>query len=107
MERVTRAAAAVIADGKQELKGTVPWVFGTDAFGKTWTRIIGADASVRGDAHVIKQDPVKPSMLYVGTELGLWISLDGGALWAQLRPNNFPSVAVRDLQIHPRAAHAR
>ena len=79
-----------------------PWVFRTDDFGKTWKRIVADGSGVRGYAHVVKQDPVKPQMLYVGTEMGLWISLDGGARWAQFRPNNFPSVAVRDLQIHPR-----
>ena len=57
---------------------------------------------MRGYAHVVKEDPVKPNILFVGTEMGLWISLDGGAHWAQFRANNFPSVAVRDLQIHPR-----
>jgi photosystem II stability/assembly factor-like uncharacterized protein len=79
-----------------------PWVFRTDDYGKTWKRIVGDGSGVRGYAHVVKQDPVKPAMLYVGTEMGLWISLDAGAHWAQFHPNNFPSVAVRDLQIHPR-----
>jgi photosystem II stability/assembly factor-like uncharacterized protein len=96
------AGTAFVAFDRHTFGDMSPYVFRTSDFGKTWQRIVAADAGVRGYAHVIKQDPVKPSLLYLGTELGLWISLDDGAHWAQFRPNNFPSVAVRDLQIHPR-----
>ncbi|HEU4730671.1 MAG TPA: hypothetical protein VFT22_22405, partial [Kofleriaceae bacterium] len=53
-------------------------------------------------AHTIKEDTVKKDLLFVGTEFGLWISLDGGARWAQFKGGEFPSVAVREVQIHPR-----
>jgi photosystem II stability/assembly factor-like uncharacterized protein len=78
-----------------------PWVYRTTDFGKTWTRIVGPD-QVRGYAHVIKEDPVSKNLLYVGTEFGLWISLDGGAKWAEFKGGNFPSVAVRDLALQTR-----
>ncbi|HEX2654685.1 MAG TPA: hypothetical protein VHN11_13660, partial [Xanthobacteraceae bacterium] len=45
---------------------------------------------------------VKPDLLFLGTEFGLWISIDGGKNWAQFKGNHFPAVAVRDLAIHPR-----
>ncbi len=96
------AGTAFVAFDRHTFGDMNPWVFRTDDYGKTWTRLVGDGAGVRGYAHVVKQDPLKPSLLYVGTELGLWVSLDAGAHWAQFRPNNFPSVAVRDLQIHPR-----
>jgi hypothetical protein len=51
---------------------------------------------------VVKEDLVKPDLLFVGTEFGLWISIDGGKNWAQFKGNHFPAVAVRDLAIHPR-----
>src|SRR4029078_6003995 len=57
---------------------------------------------VRGYAHVIKEDLVKPDLLFLGTELGLWVSIDGGQNWAQFKGNHFPAVAVRDLAIQPR-----
>ena len=76
-----------------------PWVFVTTDFGKTWKRI--AD-HVRGYAHTIKEDAVKPNILFLGTELGLWISVDRGATFARFEGSNFPAVAVRDLQIQPR-----
>ncbi len=79
-----------------------PWACRTTDFGKTWTRIVGPDKGVRGYAHVIKEDTVKSSLLFLGTEFGLWISPDGGATWAQFKGGDFPDVAVRDLRIHPR-----
>ncbi|HET9796240.1 MAG TPA: sialidase [Thermoanaerobaculia bacterium] len=79
-----------------------PFAYRTTDFGKTWTRIAGPEQGIRGYAHVIKEDTVKPSLLFLGTEFGLWISVDGGATWAQFKGGDFPDVAVRDLQIHPR-----
>ena len=81
-----------------------PYVFKTTDFGKTWTPLVTPQdsKSVRGYAHVIKEDLVKPDLLFLGTEFGLWVSIDGGTSWAQFKGNHFPAVAVRDLAIHPR-----
>jgi photosystem II stability/assembly factor-like uncharacterized protein len=79
-----------------------PWVFKTTDFGKTWTRIVGPEKGVRGYAHVVKEDVVKRDLLFVGTEFGLFVSLDGGGTWAEFKGGEFPSVAVRDIQIQPR-----
>ncbi|MEA2164950.1 MAG: hypothetical protein QOK37_3077 [Thermoanaerobaculia bacterium] len=79
-----------------------PYAYKTTDFGKTWTSIIGSDAPVQGFAHVVKEDLVNSNLLFVGTELGLWISLDGGKQWAQYKGGDMPNVAVRDLTIHPR-----
>ncbi len=79
-----------------------PWVYATHDFGRTWERIVGPASGVRGWAWVIKEDPVRPGLLYLGTEFGLFISLDAGKTWAEFKGGNFPSVAVRDLAF---AAH--
>jgi len=79
-----------------------PHVFKTTDYGKTWTPIVAADSGVRGYAHVIKEDTVSPSLLFLGTEFGLWISLDSGKHWAKYKGHEFPSVAVRDIVVHPR-----
>ena len=79
-----------------------PWVYKTTDAGKSWTRIVGPDQGVSGYAHVVREDVVEPKLLFVGTEMGLFISVDGGAKWAQFKGGNFPSVAVRDIQVHPR-----
>jgi hypothetical protein len=79
-----------------------PWVFRTTDFGKTWTRIVSPEKGVRGYAHCVKEDAVRKDLLFVGTEAGLYISLDGGASWAEFKGGEFPSVAVREVQVHPR-----
>ena len=79
-----------------------PYVYKTIDFGNTWTQIIGPTAEVKGYAHVVKEDIVNKDLLFVGTELGLWVSIDGGKQWAQYKVHDFPNVAVRDLAIHPR-----
>jgi photosystem II stability/assembly factor-like uncharacterized protein len=79
-----------------------PYVYKTSDFGNTWSQLIGPTSDVQGYAHVVKEDIVNRDLLFVGTELGLWVSLDGGKQWAQYQGGDFPNVAVRDLAIHPR-----
>ena len=79
-----------------------PHVYKTTDYGKTWTPIVSADNGVRGFAHVIKEDTVSPNMLFLGTEFGLWISLDSGKQWAQYRGRDFPQVPVCDIVVHTR-----
>ncbi|HWC66399.1 MAG TPA: sialidase, partial [Thermoanaerobaculia bacterium] len=79
-----------------------PFAYRTTDYGKTWTRIAAPENGIRGYAHVLKEDTVDSSLLFLGTEFGLWISPDAGATWAQFKGGDFPDVAVRDLQVHPR-----
>jgi hypothetical protein len=95
-------ATAYAAFDRHSVGDMAPWVYRTRDYGKTWTRIIGPAQGVRGYAHVIKEDAVKPDLLFAGTEFGLWISLDGGVQWAQFKGGDLPSVAVREVQVHPR-----
>ncbi len=77
-----------------------PHLYRTRDFGATWTSL--ATPELKGFAHVLRQDPVNPALLYLGTEAGLFISLDGGAQWAAFKGGDFPPVPVRDIAIHPR-----
>ena len=77
-----------------------PYLYKTTDFGATWTAL--PLESVRGYAHVIREDTVNPNLLFLGTEFGLWISIDGGQHWAQYKGSSFPAVAVRDIAVHPR-----
>lgn len=95
-------ATAYAAFDRHTFGDMTPYVFKTTDYGKTWTPIVAADSGVRGYAHVIKEDLVSRNLLFLGTELGLWVSLDGGGHWAQYKGHNFPCVAVRDLVVHPR-----
>jgi len=79
-----------------------PYAYRSTDFGRTWTALVQAGSPVRGYAHVIKEDLVNPRLLFLGTEFGLWISVDGGQQWSRYKGGNLPAVAVRDLAIHPR-----
>ena len=79
-----------------------PYAYKSTDYGKTWKALVTAGSPVRGYAHVIRQDLVNPDLLFLGTEFGLWISLDGGTQWSRYKGGDFPSVAVRDLAIQPR-----
>ena len=60
---------------------------------KTWTSL--STAELNGYAHVVREDLVNPNLLFVGTEFGLFLSIDSGAHWAQFK-RELPNVAVRD-----------
>src|SRR6266581_2189395 len=79
-----------------------PYAYRSRDYGKTWSALVAPDGPVRGYAHVIKEDLANPDLLFLGTELGLWVSLDGGKQWAHYKGGDLPAVAVRDLAIHPR-----
>jgi len=66
--------------------------------GKTWKRHQSKEFT--GFAHVVRQDPVEPNLLFLGTEMGLFLSLDGGQNWMRSKYQNVPWYAlVRDLKI--------
>jgi hypothetical protein len=98
------AGTAYVALDRHTFGDMAPYVYVTTDFGKTWRPLAAPkDAKgVRGYAHVIKEDTVDPQLLFLGTELGLWISTDAGAHWAQFKGGHIPAVAVRDLAIQPR-----
>jgi photosystem II stability/assembly factor-like uncharacterized protein len=75
------------------------YVYRTADYGKTWTSLTTPE--LKGYAHVVREDLVNKNLLFVGTEFGLFLSIDGGTHWAQFK-GSLPNVAVRDLSIHPR-----
>ena len=93
--------AYVAADHHQDNDYTA-YFFKTTDYGRTWTRLnLNLPAMQTGWAHVLREDPKNRAILYAGTELGLWVTFDGGTRWVSLR-QNMPPVPVRDIQIHPR-----
>ena len=77
-----------------------PYVLKSDNRGRSWRSIAG-DLPSRGSAHTLVEDHEDPNLLFVGTEFGLYFTQDGGASWHQLK-NNFPTIAVRDIEIQKR-----
>jgi photosystem II stability/assembly factor-like uncharacterized protein len=98
------AGTAYVTFDRHTLGEMDPLIFKATDYGATWVPLVTSSNAkgVRGYAHVLREDPVERGLLYAGTELGLWISSDGGATWAQFTGGDFPSVAVRDIAIQPR-----
>jgi photosystem II stability/assembly factor-like uncharacterized protein len=81
------------------------YLYRTDDRGASWRRL--PTAGVRGYARAIAQDAVDPSLLFLGTEAGLWLSRDGGSSWLQwpagpAATGALPPAPVADLAVHPR-----
>jgi hypothetical protein len=98
------AGTAYVAFDRHTFGDMAAYVYVTTDFGKSWSPLVAPqDAKgVRGYAHVIKEDTVDPQLLFLGTEFGLWISVDRGSHWAQFKGGHIPTVAVRDLAIQAR-----
>ncbi|MBZ5531930.1 MAG: sialidase [Acidobacteriia bacterium] len=79
-----------------------PYAYKTTDFGATWTALGVQESGVRGYAHIITEDTVNANLLFLGTEFGLWMSIDGGQHWAQYKGSGFPAVAVRDIVVQAR-----
>jgi photosystem II stability/assembly factor-like uncharacterized protein len=77
-----------------------PMVFKTTDHGATWTSITGNLPS--RPVNVIVEDREKADLLFVGTDMGVFVSIDGGRDWARLKANMPNSVTVHDMVIHPR-----
>ena len=76
-----------------------PYVYRTTDYGRTWTSL--ATKNLRGYALKLVQDLEDPDLLFLGTEFGLWMSLDGGKGWMQWT-HGVPTSSVMDMVIHPR-----
>lgn len=79
------------------------YLYMTSDYGQNWKPISNGITEKDGTLHVIREDPKNQSVLYAGTERGLFISLDRGANWSAVNMGNFPhGVPVDDILIHPR-----
>lgn len=79
-----------------------PYLFVTEDLGKTWKEI-GSSFGENHNVYAFCEGISNPDLLFTGTEMGLWMSLDRGANWTRVqRQIGFPTVRVDDLLIHPR-----
>lgn len=77
-----------------------PYLFHTKDFGATWTNIVN-ESQVWNYTLSFVQDPVEPKLMFLGSEGGLYVSIDGGNNWTQW-DESYPKVSTMDLTIHPR-----
>lgn len=80
-----------------------PHLYVSDDFGRTWRSLSpGLPAEA---LNVVREDPLNPDLLYVGSDRGVYVSWDRGASWQALA-SGLPNVPVHDLKVHPRDRQA-
>ena len=91
------ANTAYVAIDRHKLDDFKPYIFKTTDLGKTWTAITNGipDGAY---VHAVREDPEKRGLLYAGTELGVFVSLDDGAHWQPLQLN-LPVSPIHDLVV--------
>ena len=91
------AGAAWVVVNNYRKGDYAPYLFKTTDYGQSWKRMVDA-SHVKGYALSVVQDFKTPNLVFLGTENGLWVSIDEGANWVQFK-NGFPSVSTMDLKI--------
>ena len=91
-------ATAYVTLSKYKFNDFAPLVFKTTDFGKTWSRIVEGIAP-EAWARVVREDPVRRDLLYLGTETGFYLSFNGGQRWTKLQLN-LPVTPITDLKVH-------
>ena len=95
-----RAGTAYVAVYRFLLGDFAPYLYRTDDFGKTWTRLTDGRNGIAADepARVIREDRDRAGLLYAGTEFGMYLSLDNGAHWQSFQLN-LPNTPVTDIKV--------
>ena len=94
------ANTAYVAFNNHQNNDFKPYILKTTDAGRTWTSL-SANLPKNGPVWAVAEDHVNPNLLFVGTEFGLYFSIDGGQKWVQLK-GGLPTIAVRDLNIQKR-----
>ena len=94
-----KGEALLIANDYRRFNFT-PYAYRTKDYGKTWNRIVD-ETDVKSYTLSIVEDLEEPNLMFLGTDDGLYISMDAGNMWTKWT-EGFPTVSVKDLVIHPR-----
>lgn len=86
-------------DGRKNSSDFTPYLIKSTDKGATWTSI--ASNLPSGTVYCIQEDHVNPNILFIGTEWGVWTTIDGGKKWVQLK-NGIPTIQVKELTIQRR-----
>jgi len=97
----TEPGAAYVAIDGHQADNRDPWVYRTKDFGRSWKKIVdGIPPSPLSYAHIIREDPSRPGLLYLGTENALYVSFDDGDHWQPLQ-SNLPHAPVYGMVVQP------
>ncbi len=96
-----RKGSAYIAVYRYLLNDWQPYLYVTNDYGATWTRLTDGKNGIPADfpTRVVREDPDREGLLYAGTEFGMFISFDNGAHW-QTFQLNLPVTPVTDIRVH-------
>jgi len=96
--RYAQSTVYMTQNGKRD-DDFAPYIWKSTDFGETWQSIAG---NIKlGPVNVIVEDPIDRNILYVGTDVGVYVTKDGGKKWDVLG-GNLPTAYVQDLVIHPK-----
>jgi photosystem II stability/assembly factor-like uncharacterized protein len=96
-ESIHNPGTLYIAANRYQVDDREPYVFKTYDYGKTWTKIINGIAPGHF-ARAVREDPVRPGLLFLATEHGVYFSMNDGELWKSLQLE-LPDTPIRDLVI--------
>jgi len=96
-----RASKAYVAAYRYLLNDWQPYIYRTEDYGQTWTRLTTGQNGVPEDfpTRVVREDPDREGLLYAGTEFGMFISFDDGAYWQSFQLN-LPVTPVTDIKVY-------
>ena len=94
------AGTAYVAVDRHRDNDFAPHAYVTTDYGRTW-RDISASLPAKGYVHVVREDPKARGLLFLGTELGIFASIDNGGSWISLR-QGLPAMPVDELRVHAR-----
>jgi photosystem II stability/assembly factor-like uncharacterized protein len=91
------AGTAYLAGNRYQKSDRAPYVFKTSNYGKSWTKIVNG---LPGDdfPRAIREDPKRRGLLFLGTEVGIYVSFDDGGAWQPLK-NGLPVTPVHGIQV--------
>jgi photosystem II stability/assembly factor-like uncharacterized protein len=95
----TKGTIYACFDGRKNSSDFTPYLIKSIDNGKTWTSI--ASNLPSGTVYCIQEDHVDPNILFIGTEWGVWTTIDGGKKWVQIK-KGIPTIQVKDLTIQKR-----
>ncbi|HEX2094648.1 MAG TPA: hypothetical protein VHG28_19745 [Longimicrobiaceae bacterium] len=96
-----RRGSAYVAVLRYLLGDFRPYLYRTDDYGRTWTRLTPGTNGIPADhpTRVVREDPDRERLLYAGTEFGVFVSFDNGRRWQPFQLN-LPHTPVTDLKVH-------